>query len=102
FYTCIHSLSKERFMKRFSAIPAFLLLVLVAATSFAQSPADYTRQEDVIYGRKYGIAMTMDVFTPKQNANGLGVVFVVSGGWFSSHDNINGIVAGFLPEPIKR
>jgi acetyl esterase/lipase len=41
----------------------------------------------------------MDVFTPKQNANGLGLVFVVSGGWFSSHNNIN---AGFIAEPLKR
>src|SRR5258708_3369872 len=89
-------------MKRFVRVAAFLCLILVTSTAIAQTPTDYTRQEDVIYGRKYGIAMTMDVFTPKQNANGLGVVFVVSGGWFSSHDNINGIVAGLLPEPIKR
>ena len=28
------------------------------------------RKEDVIYGRKFGSALTMDVFTPKANANG--------------------------------
>lgn len=31
---------------------------------------EYTRKEDVIYGRKDGLAMTMDVFTPKEKANG--------------------------------
>jgi len=31
----------------------------------------------------------MDVFTPKVKANGAGVIFCVSGGWFSSHDNVN-------------
>src|SRR5260221_648613 len=46
-------------------------------------------QEDVIYGRKFGVALTLDIIKPKENANGLGVISVISGGWFSSHDNIN-------------
>ena len=37
----------------------------------------------MIYGRKFGVALTMDVFTPKKDANGAAVIFVVSGGWFS-------------------
>jgi acetyl esterase/lipase len=48
----------------------------------------YTRKEDVIYGRKFGTALTMDVFTPKKNANGAAVIWVVSGGWFSDHQMI--------------
>jgi hypothetical protein len=48
----------------------------------------YTRKEDVIYGRKFGTALTMDVFTPKR-ANGAAVVLVVSGGFFSSHEAIS-------------
>jgi acetyl esterase/lipase len=47
-----------------------------------------TRAEDVIYGRKYGTALTMDVFTPKEAPKGIGVIFVVSGGWFSAHEAI--------------
>jgi acetyl esterase/lipase len=38
---------------------------------------------DVVYGHKLGLAMTMDVFTPVNNANGAGVLFMVSGGWYS-------------------
>jgi acetyl esterase/lipase len=49
---------------------------------------DYKRTEDVIYGRKHGMALTMDVFTPPK-PNGIGVVLVVSGGWFSAHEAIN-------------
>jgi acetyl esterase/lipase len=30
----------------------------------------------------------MDVFTPKKEANGAAVIFVVSGGWFSAHEQI--------------
>jgi acetyl esterase/lipase len=33
--------------------------------------------------------MTMDVFAPKKEANGAGIVLVVSGGWFSRPENIN-------------
>src|SRR5437879_2952167 len=80
----------------------FLGLALGALSTAPSMGADepsYTRQEDVIYGRKFGTALTMDVFTPKQNANGVGVVFCVSGGWFSAHENIN---AGFFTEFLKR
>ena len=65
----------------------------------ADEKLEYDRKEDVIYGRKFGSALTLDVFTPKTNANGAGVIFAVSGGWFSGHDNIN---MGFLDELLRR
>jgi acetyl esterase/lipase len=81
-------------------------LVLLGLLAFVASPAvvrsdepAFTRQEDVIYGRKYGTALTMDVFTPRQNPNGLGVIFVVSGGWFSAHEAIS---VGFVQEFLNR
>ena len=64
------------------------LLLVVAGTASAQD-AKFDRKEDVIYGRKFGTALTLDVFTPKGKLNGAGVIFCVSGGWFSSHDNVN-------------
>jgi acetyl esterase/lipase len=63
-------------------------LLALAAPSFAQE-ANYTRTDDVIYGRKYGLAMTMDIFTPKEKANGKGVIFCVSGGWVSGKPGQN-------------
>ncbi len=60
----------------------------VAQTPAADASASYTRREDVIYGRKHGMALTMDVFTPKQNAKGVGIVYAVSGGWYSAHEAI--------------
>lgn len=39
---------------------------------------------DVVYGHKLGLAMTFDVFTPNKNPKGVGVLFMVSGGWYSS------------------
>jgi acetyl esterase/lipase len=63
------------------------ILVSLPPITAAEEPS-LNRKEDVIYGRKYGTALTMDVFTPKSNAKGIGVVFVVSGGFFSSHEAI--------------
>ncbi len=62
------------------------LWIPCASNLWAAGPEGYARKE-VIYGRKDGMALTMDLITPKK-PNGLGVVWVVSGGWFSSHDAI--------------
>jgi len=62
-------------------------LVLFSSVGLAADPS-FDRKQDVIYGRKFGTALTMDVFTPKKDAKGIGVVLVVSGGFFSSHDAI--------------
>jgi len=40
-------------------------------------PGEYSRQSDVIYGHKFGLALTMEVFAPARR-NGLGVVWIVS------------------------
>lgn len=75
---------------------AFALLL----PSFSRGADEaYTRTEDVVYGRKFGSALTLDVFTPKANANGAAVVYVVSGGWFSDHQAINPAAYG---EFLKR
>jgi acetyl esterase/lipase len=59
------------------------------ATTQTTQPASFTRRADVIYGRSYGTALTMDVLTPKAQRNGAGVILVVSGGWVSSPDSLN-------------
>src|SRR5262245_3537637 len=48
------------------------------AAQEAKAKPDYTRKEDVIYGRKDGVSLTMDVFTPSANPNGAGVILCVS------------------------
>src|SRR2546423_15709265 len=48
----------------------------------------YTRTQDVVYGRVYGSALTLDVIKPTTPLNGAAVVWVVSGGWLSSHEAI--------------
>ena len=78
-------------MRRAETLIIFGLMVCsLAGTSFinAGEPA-FDRKEDVIYGRKFGTALTMDVFTPRAISNGAAIVFAVSGGYRSSHEAIN-------------
>ena len=78
-----------------------LVLTLSCVLTPSLSAEDaFTRKEDVIYGRKFGVALTMDVFTPK-SPNGVGVIWVVSGGWFSSHDAITPPYP-FIADLLKR
>jgi acetyl esterase/lipase len=73
----------------------FTAALLVAWAAWAQS-AEVKRTEDVIYGRKHGVALTLDVFQPTPS-NGAGVVFMVSGGFFSAKEMINaGLLGPFL------
>lgn len=64
----------------------------------APDQASWTRTEDLIYGRKFGTALTLDVFEPAADKrNGCGLILVISGGFFSSKENINpGLAAPFL------
>jgi acetyl esterase/lipase len=71
-------------------MPFFALLVLLASlfpAVSAETPAEFKRTEDVIYGRKFGTALTLDVIQPEK-PNGYGIIVVISGGWFSSHESI--------------
>jgi acetyl esterase/lipase len=71
-------------MKLFATLSCLLFLVFSAPGA---TNVHFKRTEDVIYGRKPGVALTMDVFQPEK-PNGLGIIFVVSGGWFSSKEAI--------------
>jgi acetyl esterase/lipase len=69
-------------------LPLLLALALLTpAAAHADDAPAYQRKQDVIYGRKFGLALTMDVFTPAK-PNGAAVISIASGGWFSRHDMI--------------
>ncbi len=76
-------------MTRLRLLLLSLPLLAALAPASAQPDPGYTRTQDVIYGRKFGTALTMDVFAPKAKANGAAVIWCVSGGWFSNHESIN-------------
>jgi len=59
------------------------LLMLALWFSRSVDAAEVTITPDVVYGHKYGLALTFDVYRPAENSNGAGVLFMVSGGWYS-------------------
>ena len=73
-------------MKTIKIIPGSLLLTLVTALAVPaqDSPSlPYDQKMDVVYGEVHGTGLLMDVFTPKGKANGLGIIDVVSGAYYS-------------------
>jgi acetyl esterase/lipase len=75
------------------------LLIVAVLAAAVLSAAGLRAQEapprvpDLIYRRKEGVALTMDVLKPAK-PSGVGVLWMVSGGWFSSHDNMNALISG--------
>ena len=82
-----------------NALVCLTLLFITSLPPRAAADEPYVRTEDVIYCRKYGVALTLDVFAPRDNSNGAAIVLVVSGSWRSSHDNIR---PQFATEYVKR
>ena len=80
------------------SIWAMLAPCQAPATQPGAMPA-FIHAEDVIYGRKYGTALTMDVYAPQGPRNGAAVIWVVSGGWISDH---NGAGPGKYAEFLRR
>lgn len=70
-------------MRNLLLAPLLVVFVSVAWLAPSLRAESYRRTEDIIYGRKHGVALTMDVFEP-ETKNGHGVVFMVSGGFFSA------------------
>ncbi|MFW6169765.1 MAG: alpha/beta hydrolase family protein [Planctomycetota bacterium] len=60
-----------------------VLAVLLFAATVSRAADQVKIQPDVVYGHKYGMALTFDHFAPLEHANGAGVLFMVSGGWYS-------------------
>lgn len=63
-------------------------ILFTCASALCQNTTEYKRTEDVIYGRKFGTALTFDVFQPAK-PNAAAVLLMISGGFFSSHEAIN-------------
>jgi acetyl esterase/lipase len=81
--------------KRLTVLSAVLGVFLAAGLAAAAGDElPYTRTRDVIYGRKAGLALTMDVFRPKAKENGAAILWLASGDWVSH-------VERFEPGPLQ-
>ena len=73
---------------------ACLLSMLVSLPALAE---EVTITPDVVYGHKFGLATTFDVYRPAENANGAAALFMVSGGWYSRWSPPESLKARFKP-----
>lgn len=72
------------FIKARLASSLIVFALIVGGYNAASAEEKVQITPDVVYGHKFGLAMTCDVFTPTENANGGAVLFMVSGGWYSN------------------
>src|SRR6476661_4648314 len=73
-----------------SLVRNFFIAFLTATCALGQdsSTLSYDQKMDVVCGEVHGTGLLMDVFTPKGKANGLAVIDVVSGAFFSDRGKI--------------
>jgi len=67
----------------------FLAFVLCCSLGFSEEqPVGFKATEDVVFGHKDGLALTLDVIEPETNAKHIGVILVSSGSWNSKKSDI--------------
>ena len=83
-------------LTRVSALFLAATLVCAGATDRVFAQLDNIEiTPDVVYGHKDGLALTFDVFRRREKANGVGILFMVSGGWVSTWTEPKQIVPMF-------
>jgi len=73
---------------RFALVAACTLLLMAASLPAQETTRSYQQKMDLVYGEVHGTGLLMDVFTPTGKPNGLGIVDVVSGAWYSDRNKI--------------
>src|SRR3954453_17834037 len=81
--------------RQLCGVAILCVIAFAAERNFAdEKPAAYRATEDIVYGHKDGLALTLDVIEPEQNPKGLGLILVSSGSWRSEKSD--------LPEDVER
>ena len=74
---------------RTAPILVFLVtLLLLPTVGHAEDDLPYAQRKDVVFGEVHGTGLLMDIFTPKGKPNGLAIIDVVSGAWYSDRNKI--------------
>src|SRR6516225_4186402 len=75
-------------MRFADACVAVVVTLSVLGASHANEALPYEQKMDVVYAEAHGTGLLMDVFTPTGKPNGLGIVDIASGSWFSDRNKI--------------
>jgi acetyl esterase/lipase len=76
------------YMRFTGACFAAVVSLMVIGVSHADDGLPYEQKKDVVYADAHGTGLLMDVFTPTGKPNGLGIVDIASGSWFSDRNKI--------------
>lgn len=69
-------------------IALFPIIMAATIAAAAQDEKPYDQAVDLVYAEVHGTGLLMDVFTPTGDKNGLALVDVASGAWFSDRGKI--------------
>jgi acetyl esterase/lipase len=73
----------------FHKLAGLVSALIVSFANYATAQGlSYAQHENIVYHETDGVGLVMDVFTPKGDANGLGIVDVISGAWHSDRGKI--------------
>lgn len=61
-----------------------LVLSILFIPSLSFCNVEFNHQKDVVYGYKDGMALVMDIYSPREGSNKAGIILVVAGGMTSS------------------
>lgn len=64
------------------------MVLLLAGGLWLYYHPSYEEMSDVVYGQRKGHDLTMDIFVPG-DPNGAGILFMISGSWRSTHEDID-------------
>ena len=73
--------------KTLVSVVVFILIGLLQQTA-TTAELPYVQHENIVYAETDGVGLLMDVFTPNGDANGLGIIDVISGAWHSDRGKI--------------
>lgn len=77
-------------MRAFSCLGVVAMaMMFLSAAVRAQDEVPYVQTENLVYAEVHGTGLLMDVFTPKGEKNGLGIIDIGSGAWHSDRSKIN-------------
>jgi acetyl esterase/lipase len=75
-------------MRRADACFTAVVTLFLVSASRADERLPYDQKQDVVYAEAHGTGLLMDVFTPVGKPNGLGIVDIASGSWYSDRNKI--------------
>ena len=66
-----------------------LVGVLALGPALVRAESPYVQHNNIVYAEVHGVALVMDVFVPAGTKNGIGIIDVASGAWYSDRGKIN-------------